>query len=535
MKAFRCVAIIYRFMRDAGYQTGWAALIVGVAASCGLSLLFTHHDFAGFDLSPMIDIGWRIVCGQVPGRDFIVTFPPALNLLTAAAFRVFGVTWHALGLTACIVCVALCLLGMRVAWITRLAWGRATAFQLAMVYVASQCLVLVSLNVPWHSSLSEAFAIYAVLTTAALLSLPERKLWLRRELTVHLVLATSVLVLCKPNTAYPAIVLCLLVLYRAGFRRRYLVGVLAVGAGIASALLAVVHNSLWSMAVAYAGLTGRLIPKPLIINIAYAIEVRNGLAEIVIYAVLLFGLKEFVGVLRKSPRELLKQPVELLAIGSVLVGFLGMATNFDLKLTDMPLVLLGMMLFSVTSARATRSQLWTTRNAILFCCFFALYVGRVRLRMQSVGDWAQEGCGPEKVWINDPFLGHMKVCPVVPASLAQMDETTVRVPTGEHVFFGPSLEFMYARDRMQSPEHLPNWWDVGTSFPRSKSGAVVKAWEADRFDVVILVAASEVSLLPAVANDIHRDYDKVSETPEIDVYVRRGESLNPPAARPPPL
>ena len=483
----------------------------------------------------MIDIGWRILCGQVPGHDFIVTFPPALNLLTAAAFRVFGVTWHALGLTVCIVCAALCLLGMRAASITRLAWGRATALQLAIAYVASQCLLLVSLNVPWHSSLSEGFAIYAVLTTAALLSLPERRLWLRRELTVHLVLATSVLILCKPNTAYPAIALCLLVLHRAGFRARYLVGVLAVGAAIAAVLMAVVHNSLWSMAASYAGLTGRLIPKPLVINIAYAVEVRNGLAEIIIYAVLLFGLKEFVAVLRKNPRDLLKQPVELLAIGSVLVGFLGMATNFDLKLTDMPLVLVGMMLFSVTSARATRSHLWTTRNAIIFCCLFALYVGRVRLRMQSVGDWAAEGCGPEKVWINDSFLGHMKVCPVVPASLAQMDETTARVPADDHVFFGPSLEFMYARDHMQSPEHLPNWWDAGTSFPRSKSEAVVKAWEADRFDVVILVAGYEVPLLPAVVKDIHRDYARVAATPEIDVYVRRGESLNPPPAHPPQL
>jgi len=232
----------------------------------------------------MIDAGWRVIEGQVPGKDFIVTFPASLYLLTAGSFRIFGVTWHGLALTTCAVCVTLCLLGMRVASILGVRWGRAVALQVATVYVASQCILLVSINVVWHSSLAESFGIYAVLTTAALLSLSEEHVWLRRELTGHLVLASTALILSKPNTAYPALALCLFALHRGNFRPRYWMGVLAAAFLLASIPLAVVHVSLWGMLEAYVGLSGRLLPKPLVVNLVYQVEARNGLAELVVSA-----------------------------------------------------------------------------------------------------------------------------------------------------------------------------------------------------------------------------------------------------------
>lgn len=88
--------------------TSLALLAVG-ALVLRLSLHFSRRGFTGYDLSPMIDAGWRVLLGQAPGKDFIVTFPPSLYLTIACP--TFGVSLHAIALGEGVLYVAIMVLG----------------------------------------------------------------------------------------------------------------------------------------------------------------------------------------------------------------------------------------------------------------------------------------------------------------------------------------------------------------------------------------------------------------------------------------
>ncbi len=513
-------AILRHNVRDALYYFGFGLLLPFVALSCFFSLLLSQHGFSGYDVSPMIDSGWRVFSGQVPGRDFIVTFPASLYLSTAASFYAFGVTWRAIALGDCVLYVAVCLLGMRLASMTRGVYGNTPALLLAAGFVGAQTILLISINYLWHSSLAESFAVYAVLATFVTVSVP-RAGWVRAaELFLHLTLAFAALLLSKPNTAFLAILLCFAVLVRARTRMRRIGGVLAGALVLSSLALASVHVNLLRMLGAYGGLTGRLVPRPFVINILYAIYARNGLLNLLVYSIVGFTAAGVIATAWRDRRGVLARPVDLLAVGSIAVSVVGMGTNFDYKLTDTPLLLMGMLLYAVASPSATREHLRQGLIAVVTLCLVAAYAGVTRMRMQSVGLWADDKCG-YKVRLNDRFFGSLKVCVVVSESMKEVDGVIAALGPGKHVFFGPSMEFLYARELIASPLHLPNWWDPGSSFPVSREGEVVRAWERDHFDTLIFLHDDQAQIPNQILDDIRTEYVPVPGKTTIDVFVRR--------------
>ncbi len=53
-----------------------------------------NHQFGGYDLSSVIDLGWRQYLGQRPYRDFVCTVPIGYVLAVGAAFRIGGPLWN---------------------------------------------------------------------------------------------------------------------------------------------------------------------------------------------------------------------------------------------------------------------------------------------------------------------------------------------------------------------------------------------------------------------------------------------------------
>ena len=80
------------------------------------------------------------------------------------------------------------------------------------------------------------------------------------------------------------------------------------------------------------------------------------------------------------------------------------------------------------------------------------------------------------------------------------------------------MEFLYAREQIQSPEHLPNWWDPGTSYPRSHERAIEAAWEQDKFDLLIFAHGDRDHLPEKILAVIQTRYVLVPGTKTIDVY-----------------
>jgi hypothetical protein len=74
-----------------------AYTLVSMAAACAgfgaFIVVVGNHQFCAADGSFLIDPGWRLIQGQVPYRDFVLTLPPDFFLETKYAYRLFGVQW----------------------------------------------------------------------------------------------------------------------------------------------------------------------------------------------------------------------------------------------------------------------------------------------------------------------------------------------------------------------------------------------------------------------------------------------------------
>jgi len=510
-------------MRVRTYHLCQAALFIFGILCIVLSLKLSTYRFGSSDFSEMIDSGWRILNGQVPGRDFVCTFPPSLYLFVATLYKHFGVTWHSLALGEALFFAVFCLLGMRLAGLLRSVSGTTDALFVFCFYFVGQTIPLISINLPWHSSIAESVGCYTVLTTFVMLRRKPLSTMLRVELFLHLVLGFTILILSKPNTAYPVLCVCITILLLDRCSRMFVWGSLLVALAGASAILATAHISLLGMLAGYSGLQGRLIPHPLVYGIGLedvGVPPVIGLSNFCVYAIIAPVFTAFAVQWWRRRSDLRKRPDALLAFMACAIGILGMATNFDLKLIDTPLFLFGIALFTISDPGPhglIRSRLiWTVVPLVYFC----LLNGVARQRVQSIGLWADDDCGP-RVVMHDSFFGTFHNCAVFGSVMHEADRAVATVPEGQHIFFGPSLEFLYARDHIQSPLHLPLWWHPGTSYPVSHTNEIVHAWSEDHFDTVIFVHNLLVNIPPAILDQVRENYVQLPGTSTIDVYKLR--------------
>jgi hypothetical protein len=492
-------------------------------AAAGLNLVFGRWEFAGFDVSPLIDAAWRVEQAQIPNVHFICTFPPSTYLPLEWAFRLFGIRWLSVLLIEDVVYLLLCILGLRLCAVL----GRPETSPesspdetspeetLAWVYVAAQTAVMLCVNHLWHSTTASGFAAYAVLATYVLLqpTLAHRR-W---EATAHLGFAWAVLLLSKPNTGWTAVLLCLgcLLLSRCTRVAACLACVTAVVADIL--LLGAFHMTAWDVLRGYRGLAGRAVPKLFLVGLHPNRSPAGVLAVLLIYGLLAAPAYWLARLAWANHARWLRSPEELVCLGAAVVTLIGLGTNWDAKVVDVPPFFVGAaLLATLHGARYGRMLRPLQWSAGLFCVF-ALLVGLARVRMIADGAWAGPAYG-QKVWLHDKFLGDFRGRQRLAEMLKESDQVVAQAP-GERVFFGPQMEFLYARDRLTSPLHLPLWWHPGTSYSESNEGLVESAWLADHFDVLIF--AKDRMLFPKpLLKQIHSRYRLDDSMETIDVFYK---------------
>ena len=501
------------------YWATIAALLAAAALNCVLVLALNRHGFNEYDMSPMIDSGWRVYSGQVPGRDFLVTFPPSLYLLTALSFRVFGVTWHALGMGAAVVYGVMLALGVRISHLVRKITSEQAAVWTVCAYATAVTIPYIIMTVLWHAAIAMDFSLYGAYAIYVLTNWALLRRSIKVEALLHLTLAVAGLLLSKANMAYPALLLCVLVAARAKVPWRALVGVCAGGAILAFLALAAVRVSPAQMLGAYSGLAGRLIPRGFLLGFVTPVNSALALADSIAYIALAPVLILAIQRIRLQWAALWRQPTVLLGSGAVLISFLSMGTNRNFKLSDAALALFGVAVLALDGSVASAEMRRRVGFALTVSIFGALIMGRTRLACQTAGGWYHQGCFQTAV--GDRFFGRMKSCEALPLAINEVDRMLAG-HSGARVFFCPSLEFLYADRKLSSPAHMPNWWDPGTSFPLRKGGMIANDWEKDHFDLVILTADEDRDrLAPGIAQAIGDEYVRTGDTRLVHLYTRR--------------
>ena len=498
------------------------------------NLHFLQFRFAGYDLSPLIDAGWRVRSGQVPNRDFICTFPPLLYLSVALAFRTLGTRWLAVTVTGALFSLAITLAALGITALLRPHLKDTKTRWLALVYCGLQMTPLLAVGFPWHSTWTQSAAIYALLATFALLQSNPNSTTTRPETwkpLLHLALAQALLLLAKPNVAWPMLLTCDLALLLAR-KWQCTLAATAAATALASLALAFAHTSLWTTFTLYSQLTSRFRPNHFFTGIFYDRDFAVGIQHWVVY-VLLLPVVVWLLMQLLRPKAATPLPIRALAIGAALATWIGMGTNVEFRLVDAPCLLLGAALLSlVTPSRGAFAQA-TISAATYTLLLIALFYGFSRARMQEAGVWAEaETCGAEATTI-DPFFGAFTSCRNLLSVLDETD-TALRTANPPSAFFGPRMEFLYAREHLASPRGLPLWWHPGSSYPLDAVPQIVQAFDQDRPAMLIFLHDDRSYLPEPLVEHMDRDYrltphpalsrfPDLAEDPtaHIDVYLRR--------------
>ncbi len=511
----------------------WVGPILLLTVTSAYLLYTLQFRFGGYDLSPLIDSGWRVLSGQRPNQDFICTFPPVLYLGVAAAFRIFGVRWVSLSLASVLYTGGLSILGLRILHVLRHQVSARVALRLSWTFVILQLLPVLLIGHPWHSSWTGAAALYALLATFALAfpSLaPARPDW---ELLLHLCFAESLLLLAKPNTALPTLLVCTVVLLLRPKRWHQALLPLGCALVLSSVALLTAHTNLLATYHMYFRLSSRLGADSGFGDLFADPFVPGGLPDLAVYLAVLPSVLWIFWVVVHNLREARHLWICALALGAVAISILGLGTNVEFRLVDMPCLLLGAALLATALPQWTFSLLEGAFAQALFSLFvIGFFYAETRARMQAVGQWADTSCGP-LVNHRDPFFGSFHACGPFFSVLSAVDAIHGTHPSSR-IFFGPRMEFLYAREHQLSPVGLPLWWHPGSSFPETALPQIIRAWNDNQFEVLIFLHDDRTRVPATILSTIDTKYQRVAVTEatqrkassplaegQIDVYVRR--------------
>jgi hypothetical protein len=157
-----------------GSAAGAALTAVLFAAGAALCLHYGRIGFMPLDQSIVFDGGWRLLCGQVPFRDFTVPAGLTPIALQAVVFRLFGVSWFAYCLHAALLNGLFCVLVFRL--LGRLEAGAPAA---AFYAFLSGVVFYTPFGVPYMDQHAFFFSLAAVAALVeAMMPGPRRGFWL---------------------------------------------------------------------------------------------------------------------------------------------------------------------------------------------------------------------------------------------------------------------------------------------------------------------------------------------------------------------
>lgn len=437
-------------------------LLTGVIAA-----VIVNKQFGGYDLSPLIDLAWRLKQGQVPNSDFITTFPLGFIVMAKALGQVTSLSWLTYTYLNVLISVGAYLLSVLILTIARARirgaqWLLAIAFSLPLVYT----------NHVWHSSYSQLLAsafllnVYLILRSDSIISAP-------------LVVAMGALLsLTKQNVGLPIffVTVMFLALTKKPIRIRAIV---LVSIGFLSGMLLsglYLGLTLPGFLYLFTGGSSRIIPS------SEMIEAISQLPTTRWISLLLVGLLCLLVVASFISRPIRKQQVYLLLIfGAGAIPFL---TDWDAKVNNLPILLVCAGLYILDSGSQTNAHAYLRIGLWVILAFMfiaALYGGLVRERMAAVGPFHSSPA---------TMVVYSRLFPTglqTGDHLAAISHDLRRLDNEgfQRIFFGPRMEFAYYEIGAFSPRGLPLYWFPGTSFALSDINRIEENFISSDFDTLV--------------------------------------------------
>ena len=485
----------------------------GVILICSyISIFIVHegrHQFGGFDFGIVIDTGWRLLQGQRLYSDFIGPTPPGFSLGIKYAYQLFGLSWNAnLYLSAIFASGTM----IWIYWLLRrLGLQILPALGIAFAVEAETMLLL---SFWWYNN--TALVMAAVFLLACLLFLRQPT---SRGVQLSFVCSLATLAIMKPNVAGVAIACSIALLLTTYRRPRQLLLLLACAVLLVWLVLIVNHIGLRVMLEAYREANSNRggfsafgfqqmgpVDRSLAIGITAALFISS-----------FWQIAKGGQSLGKSKLNALS--LSLFLFTALLTSGYAIRTNGEFWLVELPpLFVVGAYLcYGPSQKSALASRFFT--SVVCACVAVGLFLGIVRFRVFTIGPRQFYQWTDNENQINEGFLKDVRVgAPMI--KMEQEIGTAVHSNPGPY-FFGPRIDFNYAVQHLQSPDHLPAWWHPGVSFSSQRIPELLHKWESHKFETLIFLK-SDYTFYPRTFIDlIGRDYVRDDHFSTITVYRRR--------------
>lgn len=481
-----------------------------------LALPFGMRQFGGYDLSLLIDVGWRARLGQLPGEDYLSMLPPAF--VATAEFGLLVSRDSFAGMVAIGAAQSILSVGVIVCALFRCRRADPATLSLAVCGTLAPFYLTTHL---WHSLQASQAAAACVVSGAWVWRSP-RSRWAYALLAV----ASGWALVCKPNLGPPAVVgvLVLLLLNPDARRGSILSFIGASGVALAVCLASRIHPFRLLEAYVEFG-RGRAGLDMVLSGELPASAQSTALAGYVLP--LLYLLIAWVPCGPSKRRNAVSADAAFGILG-VLVAFVGFRSNWDVKQNDWPLYFVSVALLAPpareaglpSGAQPLLRQI-AALTAVAFASWSCFSLGSSRLRNELVGF----GAFFELATLARIDWGVLRGVHAGPRLHAVIDSARARArrhaPDGS-VFFGPRMEFLYAQLGLPSPRGLPVWWHPGTSYHTRDSARILQAFIRNHFALAVFLKNDFTRMPAPLVDHIRSTYVRDDTHPDITVFHSPG-------------
>lgn len=484
-----------------------------VITSTIVSVRFGMHQLGTYDVSSIVDLGWRYELGQVPFRDFPLTLPPTFSAAVRVCWSLLGHNWASFvgGSTVITICLVL------------FAWGALsrTEFDSAR----NEILVSLAIVIPhlaighiWHSAMASQVAVVTVLWLVAWRFSPSRT-----SATV-LGLFLGLLLLSKPNIAGPLTLISSAWIFLHWRSRHVLALLISLVASVGTVLVISKSDPSRVLTTTVELLSSRSRPTQLL---PAGLDSFSRFFFVSTYVLMLAAFVGSIGVVLHAlvQKGHIARLTFLLGLGCAIASLAGMATNWDIKSSDMPLAIIGLLLMTWSSSssrparRPMKSVLIVVSSVTVSLTVMNLSVGSSRWRMELAGPMTQRERTTD---LRGRVLNDVSAAPLLQAVDQQLTEA-LKESNSRNIFLGPRLEIFYSRFTLKSPKGLPLWWHEGTSYTSHDIPDIYSAFRAAHFSSAIFFKQDFTRFPLELRELLERDFEIDERFSQLTIFWSKSE------------
>lgn len=528
---------------------------------CAIAFYFGQFQFGSYDLSPLIDIQYRLYLGQIPGVDFINTWPLSMEMILKLFNYLISPSWRSLLYINFIVFLFVAL-GI---YLNRL--PQLNNFKLMAILIFLSIPVVIT-NHFWHSTYSQFLAVFYLILSLKFFA-SDSKYSIMQQIVF--IVVTGLLFFSKQNIGMPLIVLTcfgiifyyiiyqdpksiryiilnLFAIFITGFLLKETLGIQYKE--IIDSFLQVTnrryinewHTNVLSISPFTVLLTTQLISIILLLKWlkpSWSFYKSRKLIFLCALLTIIFLLKQtgfnlnsidldlnfimiFFLYLFVITETLSKNPFEaqsIILLTALIASTIPIMTDFDIKYNDAPFFLTILLLGStvVTDNKWYSGTKTYSCIAIIFLFLLAFYAGETRYRMKCAGAF-YENTKLEK--IETGYFSGLSVSPKMIIFRKQFKEAIAAQNT-HSIFCGSRIEFCYADNNLIPPKKLPVWWHPGTSYRQEDESAVFNAFIQNNFDLVIFLKNDKTRIPKSIMDYIYQNYSRQDLYSEITLFTKK--------------